>query len=423
MARAMNLRLTGFGERISAPTGIWQLMEDLGGAVADPSRVVAMLGGGNPAHIPEIDALWRRQIAELLAEPGAVEGMLGDYDPPRGCPGFLSDVAEAFNREFGWRITPEHVAVTTGSQTSSFMLFRMLAGEGRKILFPAVPEYIGYAGAASDPGMLVGWRPEIERIGERAFKYRIAFRALREEVAAICLSRPTNPSANVVEDAELAKLSEMAAANGSFLILDNAYGHPFPGVVFEKIGMPFADHIIHLFSLSKIGLPGTRTGIVVACPELIRRLAAFNANLVLATCSVGQQIARGPIASGELARVSREVALPFYREQCRRALAVLHEELPPGIPWRVHRPGGAFFLWLWVPGLAGGCRTLYERLKAEGVLVVPGDYFFAGLSAPWDHATECVRLSYCAGEEAFRRGARVIARHLRGMASHGHPER
>lgn len=403
-----------FGARFSGQTGISLLMDDLGQALADPSRVVAMLGGGNPARIPEIEDLWLAELDALVAHPDRAGSILGNYDTPRGNPGFLEIVADSFRREFGWAITPDHVAVTTGSQTSSFILFQMLAGDTpagpRKILFPVVPEYIGYPGAAGDPAMLAAWRPEIESVGDRSFKYRIAFRELGPEIAAICVSRPTNPTANVITDAELDQLSERARANGSFLVIDNAYGRPFPGIVFGEIQMPFADHIIHLFSLSKIGLPGTRTGLVVAHPDLIRRIAAFNANLVLATCTVGQALAGPLIASGALVRACREIALPFYRTRCERALAILHEELPPEIGWRIHVAEGAFFLWLWIPGLPGGCRALYGRLKNEGVIVVPGDFFFAGLDAPWDHANDCIRLSYCTGEAAFRAGAKVLAR-------------
>ncbi|MEZ4518271.1 MAG: hypothetical protein R3C44_16100 [Chloroflexota bacterium] len=52
----------------------------------------------------------------------------------------------------------------------------------------------------------------------------------------------------------------------------------------------------------------------------------------------------------------------------------------------IHKPG--FFLWLWfnenLP-INSSQGTLYERLKARGVLIVPGHHFFPGLDEPWDH--------------------------------------
>ena len=74
---------------------------------------------------------------------------------------------------------------------------------------------------------------------------------------------------------------------------------------------------------------------------------------------------------------------------------------------------GAFFLWLWFRGLPISDRELYERLKARKVLVVPGGYFFPGLSEPWRHKRECLRMSYCTQPDALRRGIEIIADEVR----------
>src|SRR5438067_4636322 len=123
-------------------------MEDLGGALSAGGMI--MMGGGNPAHIPEVEAVWRRRLNEILAQPGAMEAMLGDYDTPRGRPDFLETLARFFNRTLGWSITADKIALTIGSQAACFLLFNMLAGacndagSRRTVLFPIVPEYIGY---------------------------------------------------------------------------------------------------------------------------------------------------------------------------------------------------------------------------------------------------------------------------------------
>lgn len=418
--KSARIPLSHFGRRLADPSGIYQLMEDLGRALAEPGRIVAMLGGGNPAHLPAVEALWRRRLTEIMADPGGLEALLGDYDTPRGQPAFLATVAAALNEHFGWDLTADQVAVTTGSQTASFLLFNLLAGPGpdgfRRILFPIIPEYIGYAGAALDPAMFAAWEPHLELVGDRAFKYRMRPRPLAADIAAICLSRPTNPSANVITDAELAHLADLAANRDVFLIVDNAYGQPFPGVIFSPVTLPFHERIIHLFSLSKIGLPGTRTAIVVACPEIIRRLAVMNANLALATPRLGQAIARPLIASGELFQLSREVVRPFYQARSAAALATLHAALPPELPWRIHVAEGAFFLWLWLPGLPIASRQLYERLKARGIVVVPGAYFSPAGAEPSEHIDHCLRISYCAPAEAFAAGAATLADELRQLA-------
>lgn len=109
-----------FGERLCMGSGIEELMDDLGNALAHGGPDTRMLGGGQPAHIPEVNALWRRRIEEILATPGGMEKMLSNYDPPRGNPMFLDAIAKLFQESFGWDITAKNVAITSGGQTAFF---------------------------------------------------------------------------------------------------------------------------------------------------------------------------------------------------------------------------------------------------------------------------------------------------------------
>jgi valine--pyruvate aminotransferase len=170
------------------------------------------------------------------------------------------------------------------------------------------------------------------------------------------------------------------------------------------------EHIIHTFSLSKLGLPATRTGIVVAEAGIIERIARMNAQVVLATSTIGQTITRPLFASGELARMCAEVVCPFYRQRSQAALAALRESFAGYEQhYRVHECEGAFFLWIWLPRLPVTDRELYTRLKRRGLLVVPGSYFFPGLQEPWEHASQCIRVTYSADPAALRRGMAILA--------------
>lgn len=411
----MELELSEFGQKLTARSGIYELMEDLGHAVSAGGRDILMMGGGNPAHIPEVEAVWRRRLTEILAQPGAMEAMLGDYDTPRGRPNFLTTLAEFFQRSFGWDIDARNVAITIGSQAANFLLFNMLAGprgerrSSRTILFPIVPEYIGYCDQGISTGMFRAWKPQIELLGAHQFKYRMQPGELPEDVAAICLSRPTNPSANLATDDEMQGLAALARERGIHLIIDNAYGQPFPGVVFRPVQPIWGPNVIHTFSLSKLGLPTTRTGIVVASREIIERLAIMNASLVLATSTVGQTITQPLFASDEIIAMCERHVRPFYKQRSEQARAWIAECFDDSLDYHVHVCEGAFFLWLWLRDMNITDRSLYERLKARNVLVVPGSYFFPGLSEPWTHRHECIRLTYCAEPGAVRRGIEILA--------------
>ncbi|MFC1467921.1 valine--pyruvate transaminase [Verrucomicrobiota bacterium] len=412
------MKLSAFGEKFERKSGIGLLMDDLGAALAAGSDML-MLGGGNPSHIPEIQKRMRAEMERVLATEGAFERMIGNYDAAQGKLPFIDALADLLSRTFGWEIGPKNIALTNGSQHSFFCLFNMLAGpqpDGarKKVLFPLCPEYIGYADVGLDDDYFVAQKPEIELIGEDLFKYRVDFDALEvtEDVAAICVSRPTNPTGNVLTDEEIARLDELARANGIPLIIDNAYGLPFPNIIFEDVKPHFNDNTILCMSLSKFGLPGVRTGIIVASEEIISVVSEMNGVMHLAPGSMGAGLALDLVRSGDIIELSRSVVKPHYESKVQQAVAWLREELA-GLPCRIHKPEGAIFLWLWFEGLPITSRELYERLRERGTVVVSGHYFFPGLADEWAHRDECLRVSYAMDEETVRAGIRMIAAEVR----------
>jgi valine--pyruvate aminotransferase len=412
------MKISRFGRRFGRDTGTSQLMEDLGEALTQGGRYL-MLGGGNPAHIPEVQSFLQDCLQRICEQPARLAHMVGDYDPPRGDPGFLDSIAGLLNREYGWRLTRDNLCLTGGSQSAFFLLLNMFAGEfedgrRRRIMLPMVPEYIGYADVGLSEGLLTARRPLIETFPDRTFKYHIDFDAVAvdESIGAVCVSRPTNPTGNVLDDTEVERLLELTRAARVPLIVDNAYGDPFPGIVFRGIRMPWAENVVLCLSLSKLGLPAARTGIVIAAPEIARALARMNAILSLAVGSFGPVVVRELVESGDILSLSRNVIRPYYRRRCAAALEQIRRCMD-GLEYFVHRPEGAFFLWLWFPGLPIPAAELYERLKRRGVLVLPGQHFFPGLDADWSHAHECIRLSYGMAEDIVNRGIEMIADEVR----------
>lgn len=414
---AMSHDFSKFGRQLGSGSGIGELMDDLGHALANGRPDIKMLGGGQPAQIPAMNAIWRRRLEEIMEETGGLERAVTAYDPPRGNAAFLEAVAKLFRDTFGWDLTSENVAVTCGGQTAFYFLFNLLAGEMpdgsvRKILLPLVPEYIGYANQGIAGDLFRATPPIIEETGPHGFKYRVDFDNLEitPDIAAICASRPTNPTGNVLTDDEIARLSSIAKEHGIPLIIDNAYGAPFPGILFADATPYWDKHVILTLSLSKIGLPGTRTGIVIGPPDIIRALGSMSAIAGLSNPNLGQQIALPLVMSGELLTLSREIVRPFYQEKCRLARAAAEEIFGERFAWRMHVSEGALFLWIWFPGLRITSQELYESLKLQGVLVIPGHHFFFGHDdETWRHRHECIRVSYAMDESVVRKGLRIIA--------------
>jgi len=413
------------GQVLSQGTGIGELMDDLGRAFASGDPDIKMLGGGQPSLIPELDAVWHERWTEIGADKVALQKMLSIYDGPSGCGGFRTAVAGLLNREFGWDVAADNIAITPGGQSAFFYLFNMLAGpmpdgSSRKVLLPLVPEYIGYSDQGLQGNLFQAIKPTIEEIGDRQFKYHIDFDALealpKGQIGAVCVSRPTNPSGNVLTNAEIDRLAAFAESRGVPLIIDNAYGAPFPGILFREIQPFWNSRTILTLSLSKLGLPGTRTGIVVAPLEIAAAISSMNAVVGLANNNIGQAITLPLIESGRLLKLSSEVIQPFYKEKSDAARSMVERSLPVDVPWRMHVSEGALFLWLWFPGLPISSKELYALLKEAGVLVVPGEYFFFGIGDDaWPHRRECIRISYAMDTETVETGIERIGEVVRNV--------
>jgi len=412
------MRVSKFGRKLGSNTGITQLMDDLGQAMS-VNRHMRMLGGGNPGQIPAIQSLFRGRMQAIMEDGDAFERMVGNYGPPEGDPRFVKALARLLEREFGWPVGPENIAVTNGSQSASFMLFNLFAGEGEQgepgnVLLPLAPEYIGYGDQGLSNDFFSAARPAIQHLDDHVFKYRVDFDAIHvgNHTGAICVSRPTNPTGNVLTDDEITRLMALAEDHDVPLIIDNAYGTPFPNIIFTEATPFWNENIVVCMSLSKLGLPGVRTGIVIARQEIIKAVSSINAVLNLTTGGFGPALVLDLVESGEIIRISRDIIRPFYQEKAELAMALLLSELN-GYGFHVHKPEGALFLWLWFEGLPVSSQELYERLKTRGVLVIPGHHFFPGLKDDWRHTRECIRVTYSQDQAMVEAGLKIIAEEVK----------
>ncbi len=412
------MQFSNFAKRFTDHSGISQLMEDLGDAMAGDQDVL-MLGGGNPAHIPEVLTVFKDRMTRIAQKPSEFAHIIGNYDPPKGDKRFIAAMARLMKQQYGWDIGPENIVLTAGSQAGFFLLFNMLAGEfengeHKHILLPMVPEYIGYAEVGLVDDLFIAKKPEIEIFDDHTFKYHLAPDELviDETIGAICVSRPSNPTGNVLTDEEIEGLSGLARANNIPLIIDNAYGMPFPDIIFTEANLSWNEHTILCMSLSKLGLPGMRTGIVIASEEIVDAIGKFNGIMNLALGSFGPALAYELVESGEIIRLSNDVIRPYYQGKAERAMVLLKEALE-GVDFHIHKAEGALFLWLWLPGLPISSEELYERLKKRGVLVLSGHYFFPGLKEDWQHKHECLRITYSMNDDVVGAGIRIIGEEVK----------
>ncbi|MCR5614426.1 valine--pyruvate transaminase [Treponema sp.] len=424
-----NIEFSDFGKKLCGDSGILQLMDDLGKPLP-PNIPTYQLGGGNPASIPEIEKIYRDRMEYIMNHGKDFENLIGRYDSPQGRVLFLEEVSSYLSAKFGWKIGPENIAVTNGSQSAFFYLFNLFSGtfssSGKKktIVLPLVPEYIGYADQGLERDTFVGIPATYTMYDDHTFKYNVDFEKLEDyleshdNVGALCVSRPTNPTGNVLTNNEIHRLSELSKKYDIPLMVDNAYGLPWPDIIFDDNAIPYWDeNVILSMSLSKIGLPSLRTGIIIADKKIITALSNLNAIAALASGSLGQAIAGPLIKDGTLIEAAKKYVKPFYLEKSQKAQEAIHKYFN-GMDYSIHKSEGAIFLWLLINDLKVPTKEFYQQLKKKGVIVVPGEYFFFGNTTDGStppveehpHYSKCVRLNYSRPDKEVEEGIRLMAK-------------
>lgn len=418
------MQFSRFGQKLCTEAGIVTLMDDLGEALrVNPDMI--FMGGGNPARIPEMERAFEQALREVMQNPRELQQLLGVYQPPQGDAELLDKLAQTLNSEYGWQLSRANIALANGSQSAFFLLFNLFAGEypdgsRKRIQLPLTPEYLGYSDQGIAADTFIASKPSIEMLPGGFFKYHVDFSQLKITTAtgALCVSRPTNPTGNVLSDEEMARLDALAREHQVPFIVDGAYGTPFPRIIFADAEPHWNANTILVLSLSKLGLPGARTGIVIANPEVIRAFARANTILNLATGNFGPALLRQLLQGNQVLSLSRDLVGPFYRARMEDAVARFQRHLH-GLPCYIHKPEGAIFLWLWFKDLPISSQLLYEALKKRGVLVVSGHHFFPGLEEDWRHCHECIRVTYCQDAEVVEEGARIIGELAREVYGRG----
>ncbi|OOR88156.1 valine--pyruvate transaminase [Moraxella caviae] len=422
------MQFSVFGQKFTKNSGILQLMDDLGNALAS-DKPVNMLGGGNPASIAKVNEAFARTLQDIAKDGSALESV-SNYSTPQGDAKFLDTLVAFFNRHYDWQLTKENIVLTNGSQNAFFYLFNLFSGKfadgDKSILLPLAPEYVGYADAHIDGSHFVAVPPKIVETTHAGkagfFKYQVDFAALEAlpelengKIGAICCSRPTNPTGNVLTDDEMARLDALAKKHGIPLIIDNAYGTPFPNIIHTNATLSWNENTVLCFSLSKIGLPGVRTGIIVANPQIVRAVSAMNAIVNLSPVRFGATIAAPLFANDEIKTLADTAIRPFYQAQADKAIALLQSEFAD-LPVKIHKPEGAIFLWVWFKDLPISTTELYEKLKAAGTLIIPSEHFFVGIDTKaYPHAHECIRLSIAQPDDTLQKGIATIGQIVRKL--------
>ncbi len=414
----MKPALTKIGTQMSSLTGVRAIMKDIIETLqASNGQEFINLSAGNPVILPQVEQLWRDCTAELLASSDYGE-VVCRYGSSQGYGALIDAIATDFNRRYNLNLSSGNILITPGSQSLYFYAANVFggytcSGDLKQIVFPLSPDYTGYGGVSLASEALKAYKPTLDiNAASHQFKYRPDFSQLEinDNTGCVIFSRPCNPTGNVMTDEEVKKIAHLAAPYNVPVLIDSAYGPPFPALNFTELTPVFGDNIVHCMSLSKAGLPGERIGIAIGDEQIIQVLESFQTNMALHSSRYGQAIAAIAINSGALADISTSIIRPFYKNKFSILEATLNQAMPKDLPWFLHRGEGAIFAWLWLQDLPITDWEFYQQLKQVGVIVVPGSTFFPGLQEEWAHKHQCLRISLTATDAEIQTGMQRLAK-------------
>jgi GntR family transcriptional regulator / MocR family aminotransferase len=292
----------------------------------------------------------------------------------------------------------DEILVTTGAQQATFLLSTLLLGPATTVGM----ENPGYPDARNN-FLLRTRHVRALRVDEQGLVLGAALTGCSYVYVTPSHQCPTTVTMPLQRRLELLA----RAQRDDFIVIEddheselNFSGQPTPALK----SLDSQARVIYLGSLSKTLAHGLRLGYVVAPAELIRELRALRRLVMRHVPTNNQQAAASFIGHGHQEAFVRRLNIAYRdRAQALRCALALHA---PGLtPMPAH--GGSA---LWVRAAKGvDTSALTVRLYRQGVVVEPGDVFFAGGRQPRHH----LRIGYSSiPVERIEAGVRVIGREL-----------
>jgi GntR family transcriptional regulator/MocR family aminotransferase len=294
----------------------------------------------------------------------------------------------------------DEILVTAGAQQATFMLATLLVGANTHVAV----EDPGYPDARNN-FLLRTRHVKPVRVDEQGLAPGARLAGCQYVYVTPSHQCPTTVTMPLERRLELLARAERE----DFVVIEddheselNFSGHPTPALK----SLDTQARVIYLGSLSKTLAHGLRLGYVVAPADLIRELRALRRLMMRHVPTNNQQAAASFIAHGHQEAFVRRLNLA-YRDRARVLRQALEQHAPALRPASAH--GGSA---LWVTAPKGvDTRELAQRLYQRGVVVEPGDVFFAGARVPRRH----LRIGYSSiPVDRIEAGVRLIAQAVAG---------
>ena len=313
------------------------------------------------------------------------------YTSAQGLPELRAAISQDYLARFNCQVEAGQIFITPGASGAIQLVFGYIL-QARKTLMIGDPTYPCNRNVAQ----LFNANIEAVAVDEHC-DFQLGLEAIKnhwhEDIAAVLIASPSNPTGTVSEKHELLEIADFLAGKGSVLIVDEIY----QGLNYDTTPSSVAglrDNIFVINSFSKyFGMTGWRIGWCVAPKAYISSLDAIAQNTYLASSTPAQFAALAAFQQDTFAIVEqRRVIFQQRRDLICDALS----DLPLHVPCI---PQGAFYIYANVAAVSDDSfKFCQQLLESTGVAVTPGCDF-------GDHrAQQYIRFAYTNSEQRLHEG-------------------
>ena len=270
-------------------------------------------------------------------------------------------IARHYSEDYGIRVSPERVVVTTGS-SGAFLLAFLTAFEAGDRVGVAAPSYPAYRKILTELGV----EPVLIPVGPESH-FQTTLPVLQEKARGLdglILASPSNPTGSMLEQPALHAVADWCFEQGIRLISDEIYHGVAYGVRAASAACRKGAIVVNSFS-KYYAMTGWRLGWLVLPEDMVRAVECLAQNLFIAPPSVSQHAA--------LASFDCREELDANVARYARNRDILLNELPAAGFKEMAPADGAFYIYAhiahWTDDSLDFCRRMLDE---TGVAATPG---------------------------------------------------
>ncbi len=305
------------------------------------------------------------------------------YPQTNGTPELRERIAALYSGA-----TPQNLLVTVGAAEANFLATRTILNPGDEAVV-ILPNYMQVWGIAQNHGVAIhelylretesGWALDLEELN----------RQVTPQTKLIALCNPNNPTGYIFSQIEIDAIIAAADRVGAWILADEVYSgterltdQQTPSIYGQY------DRVLAINSLSKAyGLPGLRTGWVVAPEETIEEIWRRHEYTTITITALASKL-----AAHALQPKTRQQLLHRTRNFVHNGYSIFQDWLDKHQDLFAHTPPQATAVAYVRYNLDIGSSEFTRRLRTEqSTLVIPGDHFGMdhylriGFGAPADY--------------------------------------